>query len=315
AHRAGADVFADLLIGIGRGNAFRHDEIARVTTGQAARLILLEHQEYQDLLALHALDALASAEARGLEDHLGTCAQCRVELVEMREAAGLLAHAAAPAEPGDEVRARILANAPAESPPQRPPATSANVVVMPPRVSKLWPNLLRLAAAIAFVTLLVVVIVFWRRDVKSRQEIAQLARQLNTQQHELVRDRDVLARQREALALLNSPNAKKMELKAGQTAQNARGSFVYDEKTGRGILLAEGLPATPADKAYELWFIPKDHSPMAGRIFTVDSSGHAMLPEQMPPEAMGKSVIAITLEPKKGSAVPTGAIFLSSPNS
>jgi anti-sigma-K factor RskA len=273
----------------------------------------MEHQEYQELLALHALDALDAEAARALEAHLETCAQCRAELIELRDAAGLLAHASStPAEPGSEVRARILANARAE---RQPAEVSARVVAMPRRATRLWPNLIRLAAGVAFVALLVGVIVLWRRDVKSRQEIAQLSRQVNTQQHELVRDRDVLARQREALALLNSPNAKKMELTAGQTAQNARGTFVYDEKTGRGVLLAEGLPATPSDKAYELWFIPKDHSPMAGKIFTVDASGHAMLPEQMPPEAMGKSVIAITLEPKRGSAVPTGAIYLSSPSS
>jgi anti-sigma-K factor RskA len=275
----------------------------------------MEHKEYQDLLASHALDALDASEARALKDHLETCAQCRAELIEMREAAGLLAHASTPAEPGDEVRARILANARAEPREQWPAEASAQVVAMPRRATKLWPNLLRLAAGVAFVALLVGIIVLWRRDVRMRQEIAQLSRQVNTQQHELVHDRDVLARQREALALLNSPNAKKMELTAGQVAQNARGTFVYDEKTGRGILLAEGLPATPADKAYELWFIPKDRSPMAGKIFTVDASGHAMLPEQIPAEALGKAVIAITLEPKKGSAVPTGAIYLSSPSS
>ncbi len=275
----------------------------------------MEHQEYQELLALHAVDALDASDARALEDHLAGCDACRAEMIELRNAGGLLAYASTPAEPVGEVRVRILAAAHAESPQQQKSQTSANVVAMPPRASKLWPNLLRLAAGVIFIALLVGIIVFWRRDVKSRQEIAQLSNKLNTQQHELLRDRDLLARQREALALFNSPDAKKMELKAGQTAQNARGSFVYDEKTGRGILLAEGLPATPADKAYELWFIPKDHSPMAGKIFTVDASGHAMLPEQMPPEAMGKSVIAITLEPKKGSAVPTGAIYLSSPSS
>jgi len=72
-----------------------------------------------------------------------------------------------------------------------------------------------------------------------------------------VRDRDVLGRQREALALLNMPSAKKMELAGTQTAQSAHGTFVYDQKTGRALLMADGLPATPADKAYELWFIPK----------------------------------------------------------
>jgi anti-sigma-K factor RskA len=274
----------------------------------------MNHQEYQELLALHALDALDAEETRALEEHLAGCDACRDELVESRDAGGLLAHAATPVAPRAEVRDQILVKARSQQPGRQSDQTLPQVVALP-RGTRLWPNVLRLAAAAAFVALLVGVIVLWRRDVKSRQEIAQLSRQVNTQQHELVRDRDVLARQREALALLNSPNAKKMELKAGQTAQNARGTFVYDEKTGRGILLAEGLPATPADKAYELWFIPKDRSPMAGKIFTVDASGRAMLPEQIPPEALGKSVITITLEPKKGSAVPTGAIYLSSPSS
>lgn len=272
----------------------------------------MEHKEYQDLLASHALDALDASEARAVEDHLETCAQCRAELIEMRETAGLLAHAATAAEPGDEVRARILANAGAE---RRPAETSAQVVEMPRRATKLWPNLLRLAAAIAFIALLVGVIVLWRRDVRLRGEVAALSRQLNAQQRELVRDRDVLARQREALALLNSPGAKRMELAGSQTAQNARATFVFDQSTGRAVLMTEGLPAAPADKAYEVWFIPKGHSPMPGKMFTVDASGHAMITDQIPAEARENAVIAITLEPKHGSAVPTGAIYLSSPSS
>ncbi len=276
----------------------------------------MEHQEYKELLEFHALDALEASEARGLEEHLKTCAECRAELARLRDAAALLAHAAPPAEPRPEVRNQLLASVRAERTQARPSATSPQVVPLKPRAARnIWTIGLRLAAGVAVVALLVSLIVFWRRDVKMRQEIAQLSRQVNTQQHELVRDRDVLGRQREALALLNMPSAKKMELAGTQTAQSAHGTFVYDQKTGRALLMADGLPATPADKAYELWFIPKGHSPMAGRIFTVDASGHAMLPEQMPSEAMANSVIAITLEPKKGSAVPTGAIYLSSPSS
>ena len=275
----------------------------------------MDHQDYQDLLVLRSLDALDAAEARLLEEHLNTCAECRDELIELRDAAGLLAHAAKPAEPRPEVRARILASVSAERAQSRP-APTAQVVQLHPRAQRnIWTTGLRIAAAIAFVALLAGVILLWRRDVRMRQEIAQLSRQVNTQQHELVRDRDVLGRQRDALALLNSPNAKKMELAGTQTAQDARATFVYDQKTGRAILMAEGLTATPGDKAYELWFIPKGHSPMPGKMFTVDASGHAMLPENMPPEAMESAIIAITLEPRKGSAVPTGAIYLSSPSS
>jgi len=275
----------------------------------------MEHQDYQELLELHALDALEPSEARALEEHLSNCAECRAGLIRLRDAAGLLAHAATPAEPRPELRARIMSGIAATKQRDQPVAPSPARVVLKWRVERnIWTIGLRLAAVLAFVALLIGVLVLWRRDVKMRQEIAQLSREVNTQQHELVRDRDVLGRQREALALLNSPTAKKMEM-AGTQTQGTRGTFVYDQKTGHAILMAEGLPATPADKAYEVWFIPKGHSPMPGKIFTVDASGHAMLPTQMPAEAMDGATVAITLEPKKGSAVPTGAIYLSSPKS
>jgi anti-sigma-K factor RskA len=277
----------------------------------------MEHQEYQELLALYALDALDASEARSLETHLSACAACDAELAGLREAAALLAHASTPAEPGAEVRGRILQAARNESQVSQPIArTSAKIVPLRPRtVASLWPNVFRLAAAVAFVALLIGVIVFWRRDVKSRREIAQLSHQINTQQRELNRDRDVLARQREALTLLNSPGMKKMDLAGTQTAKNARATFVFDRETGRSMLMTEGLPAPPADMAYEVWFIPKGHSPMPGKMFTVDAAGHAMISDHVPMEARENAVIAITLEPKRGSAVPTGAIYLSSPSS
>jgi anti-sigma-K factor RskA len=89
--------------------------------------------------------------------------------------------------------------------------------------------------------------------------------------------------------------------------------LVFDKQTGRAVLMTEGLPMPSADKAYEVWFIPKGHSPMPGKVFNVDSSGHAMITELMPPEALQNAVIAITVEPKSGSATPTGAIHLASP--
>jgi len=278
----------------------------------------MNHQELQEQLALHALDALDASEAQAIEAHLGSCAQCRAALIELRDAAALLAHAATPAEPRAELRDRILTSI-RNSPNQdlsAPRAAAAPVVSLTDRrPNRIWPNLLKMAAAIAMVALLIGIIVLWRRDVRLQREIAGLSRQLNSQQRELARNSDVLARQREALALLNAPGAKKMELAGTQTAQTARATFVFDPQTGRAVLMTEGLPAAPADKAYEVWFIPKGHAPMAGKMFTVDASGHAMVADQMPMEARDGSVIAITLEPKQGSATPTGAIYLSSPSS
>jgi len=278
---------------------------------------MMEHQEYQELLALHALDALDASEARAVDAHLETCARCRAELIELKDAAGLLAHAATPAEPRAELRVQILRNLrPAADEDQRGSKISAQVVPLSDwRQSRAWTTGLRIAASIAVVALLIGIVVLWRRDLRLQRENSDLSRQLNSQQRELARDREALAQEREALALLMSPGAKRMELTGTPAAQNARATFVFDKQTGRAMLLTEGLPAAPPDKAYEVWFIPKGHSPMAGKVFTVDASGRAMVSDQMPPEARDNSVIAITLEPKRGSAAPTGAIYLSSPSS
>ena len=279
----------------------------------------MEHQDYQELLALHALDALDASEARALTEHLPACAECRVELDEMRDAAALLAHASTPAAPSDEVRERILQTVRAEpraSQTQRAVETGGQVIPLRrPASPGLWPNVLRLAAAIAFIALLAGVIVLWQRDARFRRELAQLSQTLNTQKDELAREREMSAHRLEALLMLNSPEAKKMALAGTQTAQNARAMFVYDQKSGHGMLMTEGLPTAPADMAYEVWFIPKGHSPMPGKTFTVDAAGHAMISDQVPMAARENAIIAVTLEPKGGSPSPTMPIYLSSPAS
>ena len=271
----------------------------------------MSHTDYQELLTAYALDAIDPDDGQALGEHLATCEECRDELIALREAGGLLAHASPAEAPGSHVRAQILNRVRTEA----ARSQTAQVIQMPQRSKTLWPNLLRLAAAIAFVALLTGVIVLWRRDARLQREMRELSRQLEAQQNEIQRNRDLMGRQKEALALLNSDAANRIQLMGSQTAPNARATLMFDKKTGRAVLLTEGLPMTSADKAYEVWFIPKGHSPMPGKMFTVDPSGHAMITEQMPSEAMNGAVIAITIEPKAGSAAPTGAIYLASPAS
>lgn len=271
----------------------------------------MSHTDYQDLLTAYALDATDPADGEALGEHLGTCEQCRDELIALRETGALLAHASPAAEPGAYVRAQILARVRAE----RAQSEAAQVIQMPERAKTVWPNLLRLAAAIAFIALLTGVIVLWRRDARLQAEMRELSRQLDAQQNEMQQNRDLMIRQKEALALLNSDATTKIQLMGSPTAPNARATLMFDKQTGRAVLMTEGLPMTSTDKAYEVWFIPKGRAPMRGKVFTVDPSGHAMITDQMPSEAMNGAVIAITVEPKNGSAAPTGAIYLASPAS
>ena len=271
----------------------------------------MEHRDYQELLALQAVDALDGTDAQAIERHLESCAECRGELVSLRDAAALLAHIAEPAVPSDEVRHRILAEAHGSG--RSKGAASRVVPLRAPSSSSLSPMMLRLAAGIAFVALFLGIIVLWRREATAHREIAALSRQLNQQQRELQIERDKLGQQSEALALLNSPDAQKIALSGTSTAQTARATLVYDQKTRRGVLLIEGLPATPADKSYEVWFIPKGSAPIPGRTFTVTADGRALVSDTLPVAAgSAAAVVAITLEPKGGSAAPTGPIYLAS---
>jgi len=250
----------------------------------------MSHTDYQELLSAYALDAIDPADGQALTEHLATCEECRDELIALRETGSLLAYGSPAAVPGDHVRAQILKQVRAEAVSSQP----AQVVQMPQRAKPVWANLLRMAAAIAFIALLAGVVVLWR---------------------ERQRDRDLMARQQEALTLLNSNAATMIQLSGTPTAPGARATLVFDKESGRAVLMTAGLPTPAADKAYEVWFIPKGRSPMPGKVFSVDSSGHAMITDQMPSEAMNGAVIAITVEPKNGSAAPTGAIYLASPAS
>src|SRR6185369_6019164 len=120
----------------------------------------MEHSEYQELLASHALDALDARDAQALRAHLATCAECRNEFDELSDAAALLAHEAEPSAPSDDVRRRIMRDI--RSQPRA--ADEAPAVSLSQGLSAAWPSAWRLAAVVAFAALLLGIIVLWRRD-------------------------------------------------------------------------------------------------------------------------------------------------------
>lgn len=65
--------------------------------------------------AAYALDALSPHETRQVRDHLPTCIKCREAVAEMREAAAVLAYAAQPQAPPDDLRHRLVERSRRES--------------------------------------------------------------------------------------------------------------------------------------------------------------------------------------------------------
>jgi Anti-sigma-K factor rskA len=280
---------------------------------------MARHETYKEMLLLEPLGGLDEGESPVLDQHLGSCAECQAELAELRDAAALLALAAPIAKPNPSVRSAILqsigslrANEISRSAAERSPLTGPRLKLRP--LSFYPQNFLRLAAAIAFLALIIGVLVLWRRDVNLRNEVAQLSRKSNLERQQLQHEREALASEQDAVALLTGADTKKSQLSGTEVAKNARATLAFDRQTGRAVLVTEGLPPTPENKAYELWFIVNGQ-PLPGKVFSVDSSGRAIISHQVPAAARERSVFAITLEPEEGVQTPSGKVYLLSPSS
>jgi anti-sigma-K factor RskA len=271
-------------------------------------LKLMVHEDYKELLALHALDALEESDRPELTVHLSSCTECRAELDELRDTSALLAYAATEIDPPVELRSRILesvrlqnSSARATEVESRPaPLSGSNVIPLDSQPRRQWSAVQRfgaIAAAVAFIALAASLFVLWNRNAALKGEIARLSQQALIQQ--------------QALAMLTKPDATRLELAGTPMAQQAHAMLAYDRKTGHAMLMVEGLPAIPADKAYQLWFIANGR-PMPGKVFTIDASGKAMMSDDVPAEARQHAVFAVTLEPRTGVSAPTGEIYLSS---
>jgi anti-sigma-K factor RskA len=258
------------------------------------------------MLAARALDALEAAEAREMAEHLGACDECGSELAAWRDTAAALAYAAPAAAPSADLRSRILAGVRAD-------AGRSKVVPLARRERPRWSAAMKvgaLAASVALVAMAAGLVLLWNRYNSLRQEFARVTDRWELAQADLRREREELARRREAIDLMTAPGAEVAALAGTDMATRAHGKFVYDRGTGRAMLMAYDLPPAPDGKAYQLWFIAEGKPPMPGRVFNTDSAGRAEMREQLPAEARAARVFAVTLEPSGGVPAPTGAKYL-----
>jgi len=244
------------------------------------------HEDYKEMIPARALSALDAAEERALNEHLENCADCRKESEDWQATVASLALASDPAEPSPRVRERILSEVRKDQTPEVIPFRSTSR-------RNVWSSFgtLGAIAAVVLVTALIVgVIVLWRQNGAMQER---------------------LARATEFVELVNTPGARVSELRAVDPRQGATAKLAYD-RNGRALLMASKLPSVPQGKAYQLWFIVGDKPPVPGTTFVPDSTGNAVLKEEIPRHAVDANVFAITVEPAGGVSAPTSPIYLRS---
>ena len=251
----------------------------------------MTHAELQEMLELYVLGALARDDCVALGAHLRACTTCLETLADLEECAAELARAVEPRAPSRHVTRRILAATRSESR-HPPPNRSVQALCTPRRHAprRHW-RLVRVAASIAAVLVGGVLIV----------EQIHLMRRLD-------RASTMLARGRDLMEFMASPDVVTIGLAATKSVPDARGLVAYDRRSGRTVLLAFDLPSPARDQVYQLWLISEGVRPSG--VFSPDARGDTLLQVHRSPVGREVPVFAVTLEPSPGMPDPTGPILL-----
>jgi anti-sigma-K factor RskA len=239
----------------------------------------------------YALGALEGEDRAALEAHLRrNCPDCTRGVERARWVVSQLAYLAPEAEPSASLRARVLAVA-QESRDAIPFADRARRPAIP-----FW------AWAGAAALLVFSIYSGWQmRD--TQRQLAALEAQLSEQRRinaQLVEEQRVYAKLR---AILSAPETREVQLKPAQ-AVLPQIRAAWHEKLGV-VLTASHMPLPAANRAYQLWIVPKKGAPISAGVFRPDASGQ-VLHLNVPPATFAEAAaIAITDEPAAGSPGPT----------
>ncbi|MGA8568912.1 MAG: anti-sigma factor [Candidatus Binataceae bacterium] len=287
----------------------------------------MDHQAIKDLLPLAALDRLEPDEARTLQEHLRAgCDECEAELRELREAAASLALSLEQEsfEEGSEDRIwdRLEARLhEAVAQPDWPTAREADSARRPARGRVgAW------RAATAVMAAGIVGMAIYAGQIRDRlrranenhqQEIAAMDSRIASMRAELTRARVEVGTLQRVLGdrirlekVLSAPDLRLTRLAPLAPAPGAGAIVAVSATNKAAVFQAAGLPATPPGKTYELWWITKEHGPVAAGLFQAEDGRPVVAPVSLPPPGEHVLLSAVTLEPAGGVSKPTGAMYL-----
>jgi anti-sigma-K factor RskA len=267
-----------------------------------------ERHSYLELCIPYVFGRLNPGNRKQFEAHLATgCQPCTKELAELHEAMALLPLLLKQQAPPSAIRERVVARATSGKAEQPAIAKRAGEVgkkegerAPAVRSSKRWYGY---ALVILSVLIIVVLAVF----------VNELINTIGGQERRVVELQGELQRKDEVLSVLRSERLEIALLNGLEPGSRARGKIVWDPVKKTAILQLTDVLITPANKEYQLWAI-KGGRPMSAGTFTVMNDKEkesyfkvVSLPAGEKQEIDGFNV---TLEPKGGSAQPTGAVYL-----
>lgn len=235
-------------------------------------------KHYRDNLAAYALGALDGRDIRLLEDHLESCQECRVELEDYLAVSEGLLSALPPRTPPSSLKKRVITQLPNKR------KTSGS--------SLSWFFTQFSFGQLATAAVIIVLLGF---NLFSTLQIQGLQRT----QTELVL---AYKAEQSAIAMLAYPGTQKISVNEGSA-----GSLLLNPDTNTAILFTWELAELPEDKVYQMWLIDARGNRVSGGIFVPDAQkGYTLTQVQASSSLTDYVGLGVTIEPRGGSAGPTG---------
>jgi anti-sigma-K factor RskA len=255
----------------------------------------VSEDRFLELAPIAALGALDEPERVDFERHLPACASCRAELESHERVVSLIPLAWAAVGPSTEVRRRVVG---------RRSSTSAAS----------WIPLA--AAALTIVSAVLLLQMRSERNLAvedaaaARAETARLTQQQSEIRRELALYQAGFTQARTIQALVVRSESRFTRLSGQGPQPQSQARVVWDPKSREAILVASGLHAAPAGKAYEVWVIARG-APVPAGVFQPDQSGLAVVQLRAVDEITSVKTFAVSVEPAEGVPAPTGPIVLA----
>jgi anti-sigma-K factor RskA len=262
----------------------------------------------------YALGALTPEEAQEVEMHVAFCAQCREEIAELGGVASLLPLAAAPSEPSEELKRRILAASKDED---KADAILRRAVVTSQlrspkrdfwhRPVPVWTGIvgwIGVAAACIVAGIFIGVASEHSRMLAamSRSSAVPLALKVAAEQRALrvypvsTEDLD------QAVALLGQSQV--WDFSVAKSGERMPYKVIQPPHVSHAMVVAD-MPPAKHGMVYQVWLVRKGKVHRGGTVMPGERS-EAIIPMRV---QMG-DVIAFTMEPMGGSSVPTGPFMM-----
>ncbi|HEY7305556.1 MAG TPA: anti-sigma factor [Bryobacteraceae bacterium] len=238
----------------------------------------MTHSDMDEFYELYALGVLESEAAAQIDEHVADgCAYCLEHLQDAALLTSSMAALAEPRKPDRNVRKRLL-----------------DSVGRPQRSHNLWFAVAALSAA----CFALAVYSFWA---------AGAVRSLRNQIGAVEDERNEL---RSAVEILSQPGTRTVQFGVAENVPHGR-AFV----TPRGgiVFVGSQLPGIAADRAFELWLIPKQGAPRPAGVFRPNERGNFVNVAQRSVNVSDLQALAVSVEPLQGSPAPTTTPILIVP--